>query len=347
MARIFFLMLIIIPGMLMAQQKRPAHHSDDGFVNPWPGYENHGLAQVARWMLWDRLVKGSRREDSDSVRFDAGQNDPAFLRANRDALTVTWVGHATLLLQIDGLNILTDPIWSERASPVSFAGPKRLMPPGIDFKELPEIDAVLISHNHYDHLDTETLKKLAAQNDHITFFVPLGLGAFLEDLDIQRYEELDWWQSVRLNGREFIATPTQHFSGRTLWDRDETLWCSWVVIGAKNRFYYAGDTGYFPGFKEIGQRYGPFTLAAIPIGAYRPRWFMSPVHVSPVEAVQAYLDLGARYFIPIHWGTFVLADEPLREPPRLLMETVARRKLNPENFRLLKHGETFIPGKER
>ncbi len=325
----------------MSQPQPPAHHGDNGFINPWPGYEKQGPLAVARWLLWDRLIKNSRTEESDTVHFQRVDNNPSFPRANRERLTVTWVGHATLLIQIDGMNILTDPIWSERASPLSFVGPRRLVAPGIDFEELPEIDAVLISHNHYDHLDTETIKKLAAQNDHITFFVPLGLGAFLEDLDVYRYEELDWWQSVRLNGLEFVCTPTQHFSGRTLWDRDQTLWCSWVVMGRKERIYFAGDTGYFPGFREIGRRYGPFALAAIPIGAYRPRWFMSPVHVSPVEAVDAFQDLGADYFIPMHWGTFVLADEPLREPPRLLMETVTRRGLNPDRFKLLKHGETW------
>jgi len=326
----------------MAQTEKTAHHNSEGFFNPWPGYEDRGFMDMARWMLWDRLIKGSHSEDSDSVHFEMAKNDPAFLRENRKQFSVTWIGHSTLLIQMDGLNILTDPIWSDRASPVSFAGPKRLTPPGLRFDQLPQIDAVIISHDHYDHLDTQTIRKLASQNEHITFFVPLGVGDFLKDLGVTHYEELDWWQSVNLNGMEFVCTPAQHFSGRTPWGRNQTLWCSWAVIGKAHRFYFAGDTGYFPGFKEIGKRYGPFSMAAIPIGAYRPRWFMSPVHTNPAEAVQVFLDVKAKYFIPIHWGTFDLADEPMREPLKLLEDEITKKGLNRDNFKIMQHSQTTI-----
>ncbi len=335
-----FLIIFFLKGCLIAQT--PVHHNSEGYFNPWPGYEDRGLLDVARWMLWDRLIKGSHKDDSDSVHFEMIQNDPLFLRDNRSQFSVTWVGHSTLLIQMDGLNILTDPIWSDRASPVSFAGPKRLTPPGLPFEQLPQIDAVIISHNHYDHLDKSTIVKLAKQNTHITFFVPIGVGDFLKDLGVSHHEELDWWQSVRLNGMEFVCTPSQHFSGRSLWDRNETLWCSWAVIGTEHRFYFAGDTGYFPGFKEIGERYGPFDLAAVPIGAYRPRWFMSPVHTSPTEALDVYRDVQAKYFVPIHWGTFDLADEAMTEPLEILQREVQKRGLDTTSIKILKHGQTVV-----
>jgi N-acyl-phosphatidylethanolamine-hydrolysing phospholipase D len=252
---------------------------------------------------------------------------------------VTWIGHSTLLIQINGLNILTDPIWSDRSSPFQFVGPSRHVPPGVAFEDLPPIDVVIISHNHYDHLDRLTIEQLG---NSPLYIVPLKIGEFLESLDISHYEELDWWESIKFNGTEFICTPAQHFSNRSLFDRNKTLWSSWVIRNEEKNFYYAGDTGYFPGFKEIAQKYGPFDMAAIPIGAYLPRWFMSPVHVSPEEAVQVFLDLNARVFIPIHWGTFELADEPLDQPPIALKQEIERRNLNQENFWILKHGETRI-----
>jgi L-ascorbate metabolism protein UlaG (beta-lactamase superfamily) len=314
------------------------HHTPDGFRNPYPGFESHGLKSLAKWMLWDRLIKESRKEETDTIKFEIASNNPQWLRKNNSEFSLTWVGHSTLLIQLDGLNILTDPIWSERSSPVSFAGPKRFVKPGISFIDLPKIDIVIISHNHYDHLDTKTIEQLG--NDPL-YLIPLGLASYFADLGITNYQELDWWEEIKFNNINFVCTPTQHFSGRTLFDRDKTLWCSWVIEGSQ-KIYFAGDTGYFPAFKDIGKKYGPFDLAAIPIGAYEPRWFMRSVHTDPREAVDIYEDVKAKYFIPIHWGTFQLADEPMKDPPKVLLEEARKRKLDLNLFKILKHGETFV-----
>lgn len=325
-----FNQLELTPG-----QNRPAHHTGTGFRNPFPGYESRDFGDVIRWMVIDR-IKGGKPKKPESYHFDRVENDGRWLKENRTECTVTWIGHSTLLVQMPGLNILTDPIWSDRCSPVGFAGPKRHVPPGLDFDDLPEIDVVLISHNHYDHLDKATIKKLGSAS---LYLIPLGLGNFFSDMDINNYRELDWWQSVHFNGVDFVCTPAQHFSGRSPFDRDRTLWCGWIALNEQHRFYFAGDTGYFPGFKEIGEKYGPFDFAALPIGAYLPRWFMRPVHTDPGEAIQAFLDLGAKRFVPIHWGTFDLADEPLDLPPA---ELLAEAKKQEVEIWLFRHGETRI-----
>ncbi len=223
-------------------------------------------------------------------------------------------------------------------------GPKRHVPPGIAFEDLPLIDVVIISHNHYDHLDRLTIEQLGNKP---LYFVPLGIGDFLDDLGISHYEELDWWDTITFNGVKFVCAPSQHFSNRSVFDRNKTLWASWIVVGSEQRIYFGGDTGYFPGFTEIGEKYGPFDIAAVPIGAYLPRWFMGPVHLSPQEAVDAFIDLNADKFLPIHWGTFELADERLDNPPRILKNEIARRELNPDDFWLLRHGETRIYDQEK
>jgi len=316
-----------------------AHHVHDGFRNPSPGFEEKGLTDVLKWVVWDRFINNSNSHSSDSVSFEPAENDPAALKNNKTDFTITWIGHSSLLIQIDGMNILTDPVWSERVSPVSFAGPKRVVPPGLAFEDLPVIDMVIISHDHYDHLDKDTIERLGNKSFYL---LPLGLGEFFEQLNITNYQELDWWADIRINKIRFVCVPAQHFSGRTMFDRNKTLWCGWVLESNSAKIYYAGDTGYFPGFKEIGSRLGPFDVAAIPIGAYKPRWFMSPVHLDPKEAVDVYLDVKAKYFIPIHWGTFNLSDEPLDEPPKVLLLEVENRNLDKSLFKILKHGETVV-----
>ena len=314
------------------------HHVYNGFQNPFPGFEEKGLKDLMKWMLWDRLINNSRGEDVDTVEFELAENDPEWLQNNTSEFSITWIGHSSLLIQMEGLNILTDPVLSNRASPVNFTGPKRLVRPGLEFKDLPKIDIVIISHDHYDHLDKETIQKLG--NEPL-YLVPLALAGFFDDLEINNYQELDWWDELKFNNIRFICVPAQHFSGRTLFDENRTLWCGWVLHGKLSKVYYAGDSGYFPGFKEIGNRFGPFDVAALPIGAYKPRWFMKSVHMNPVEAVDAYQDVNSKYFIPIHWGTFVLSDEPMNEPPRILLKEIQKRGLNEDLFKILKHGETF------
>jgi N-acyl-phosphatidylethanolamine-hydrolysing phospholipase D len=243
-------------------------------------------------------------------------------RAEVNGLVATWVGHSTFLLQIGGLNVLTDPMWSERASPASFVGPRRQLPPGLAFDTLPSIDAVLLSHDHYDHLDQPTVRRIASSHPGARWFVPLGVARTVRRWGPRDITELDWWQQTSFAGLHLACTPARHFSGRGLRDRNHSLWCGWCIQSTGRRVFFAGDTAMHPEFRKITERFGPFDLALIPIGAYAPRWFMRPVHMDPSEAIQAYL--ATRAVSPaghsstmgsMHWGTFKLADEPLDEPP--------------------------------
>jgi L-ascorbate metabolism protein UlaG (beta-lactamase superfamily) len=314
----------------------PAHHRERGFANTSPTY--------TRPPFWTRMrfFVGRVLETTFSPRtftFPVTPNDGASLRANTSAATVTWVGHATLLVQLDGVNVLTDPQWSERASPLSFAGPGRVTPPGLSFDALPPVHIVVISHDHYDHLDVATVRRLA-ETHRPHFLVPLGMKAWFADLGITDVDELDWWDARTVRGITFTCVPAQHFAQRSLWDMNRRLWAGWTIAGRDRRLYFAGDTGYFDGFKEIAARLGPFDLAAIPIGAYLPPVIMKQVHTDPGTALEAFTDLRARALLPIHWGTFDLADEPLDEPPRLLDRLARERGLGPERVWIFRHGET-------
>lgn len=314
----------------------PAHHRERGFANP---VVTTGRGPSA----WERLSFFVARVLASTfsprtVTLPVVANDGRALRAPAAAPTVTWIGHATLLIQLDGVNILTDPQWSSRASPVSFGGPGRVTPPGLRFEDLPPIHIVAISHDHYDHLDRATVERLAATH-RPRFLVPLGLTAWFADLGIHDVEELDWWDSRSLRGLTFTCVPARHFSGRTPWDRNRRLWSGWTITGSK-RLYFAGDTGYWDALREIGRRLGPFDVAAIPIGAYLPPKIMQPAHTSPEEALQLFQDVGGRVFVPIHWGTFDLADEPLAEPPVRLTAEAQRLGLPADRVWVLKHGET-------
>ena len=225
-------------------------------------------------------------------------------------LRATWIGHASVLLEIDGRRVFTDPIWSERCSPSTLLGPKRFHPAPVALADLPPIDAVVISHDHYDHLDMATVKALKSAH----FAVPLGVGAHLARWGIaaDHISELDWGESAQVNGLTLTATPARHYSGRNPLHGDETLWASWVIQGPQHRAFFTGDTGYFDGFKKIGAQHGPFDLALIKVGACDPTW--QEIHMCPEEAVQAGQDLGARLLLPVHWGTFNLAFHPWNEP---------------------------------
>jgi L-ascorbate metabolism protein UlaG (beta-lactamase superfamily) len=314
---------------------KPAHHREHGFANPSPGHPPPSAWTRTRFFV--RRVLASTFAPR-TARLPRVPNDGAALRANHREPTVTWVGHSTLLVQLDGVNVLTDPQWSDRASPVSWAGPRRVTSPGLRFEDLPPIHLVLISHDHYDHLDVATVRRLAAVH-RPRFLVPLGLKAWFAGLGIHDVEELDWWDERKVGPLRVTCVPAQHFSGRTLWDRNRRLWSGWVVAGSR-RLYFAGDTAYFDGFRAIGERLGPFDLAAIPIGAYLPAVIMRPSHTTPEEAVQALEDVQGRRMVPIHWGTFDLAEEPIEEPPERLQAEVRRRGLEPGRLMLLRHGET-------
>ena len=308
----------------------PFHHLPDGtFRNNHIGQINKPLADLVKW----------RRESPGHplLSFPVARPNLPLLQDPRQQ-TVTWVGHATLLLQIAGLNILTDPHFSMRASPFSFAGPLRGVPAIPDIAALPEIHAVVVSHNHYDHLDSETVRVLAERHPRAMFFCPLKLGEFLRDRGAKQVREMDWGETHERQGVRFAAEPCQHWSSRFPWDRNQTLWASWVFASAATRFLFIGDTGYSPDFAALGEKYGGFDWAAIPIGAYAPRWFMKQAHIAPDESVRIFAEVGAANAVAVHWGTFQLTDEPMDEPPRKLRE--AARVAGVRNFHVFQHGET-------
>jgi len=251
-------------------------------------------------------------------------------------MLVTFVNHSTVLLQQPGVNILTDPIWSPRCSPVSFAGPKRHRDPGVAFEDLPPLDLVLLSHNHYDHLDLPALRRLAARGrGATTFAAPLGVGGFLESRGIAPVRELDWGDSAALCGAVIHSVPAFHFSGRGLFDRNRALWCGYVLESSFGLVYFAGDTAFGRHFSWIRDRFGPPRVAFLPIGAYEPRWFMSSSHMNPDEALEAHRILGSECSIAIHHGTFQLADESIDAP------AVRLRAIAPDSFRVMANGESL------
>lgn len=320
-----------------AQPAVPAHHTKNGFRNPSPYFEDtHGLG----FTLW--VIKKLSRmfTPAERVTVPSIPNDGAQFRAGHHHDTVTWIGHATVLVQMDGKAILTDPVWSRRAGPFARIGAPRISAPGVRLEDLPPIDCVLISHNHYDHLDVHAIEHLA-RNTLTEFFVPLGLESWMRDRGAVHVHELDWWAHTRVHGLNISCTPAQHFSGRGLTDRNATLWAGWSVEGRTRKLFFGGDSGYGPKlFKEIGVQLGPFDLALLPIGAYAPRHLMRPVHMDPAEAVQASLDLQARAVLGMHWGTFSLTDEKADDPPKRLEEAVRARNLPHEMYWTFMLGET-------
>jgi len=256
----------------------------------------------------------------------------------KDELHVTWIGHATALVQMEGVNFLTDPVWCERASPFSFAGPKRYRQTPLPLSELPPISFVVVSHDHYDHLDHSTV---VALGNKTKWYVPKGLKAWFNKNGVSNVEELGWWEKARFNEDiEVVCTPAQHWSKRNLLGRRKTLWGSWSIIGKQKRVFFSGDTGYCSVFKAIGRHYGPFDLSLIAIGAYCPRDFMRPQHVDPFEAVAMHRELRSKCSVGIHWGTFILTTEPEDEPPKKLLEALNKEGLDPSQFIVTNIGET-------
>lgn len=312
---------------------KPKHHTRRGFRNNY-SHERRDLGDFLKF-LW-----GWRRQPFEKVAFPMATPDAGFLAANRTRPALTWIGHATFLVQVGGLNVLTDPHFTARASPLRWAGPERLAPPGLALRDLPAPDVVLISHNHYDHLDEGSVRWLARHHPRAVFVVPLGLRRWLQRRHAANVIELDWWQKHDGHGFGVTAVPAQHFSGRAHNDRNATLWCGFVLEAAGKKVYFAGDTGYSKDFTDIGARLGPVDLALLPIGAYAPRWFMKAMHVNPEEAVRIHQDVGARQSVAMHWGTFRLTEEPLDEPPQALAEALKAARIPPDKFWVLQHGET-------
>ncbi len=265
--------------------------------------------------------------------------------------TVTWINHSTALVKIDGFHLLTDPVWSKRCSPVSFAGPKRRHSPGIEFSVLPQIDLVLISHDHYDHLDKPTVEALHKRFPKILWLVPAGVKEWFKKRGIENVIELGWWEETEIDFPQFklraTGVPAQHFSGRSAVGINPTLWLGWVIEfvrqkGENKRLYFVGDTGYNPyDFKAIGARWKAVDLSLIPIGSYSPRKFMKSVHVEPEDAVRIHADVHSKLSIGIHWKTFNLSDEPMQQPPYDLFCALEKQKIDPKTFVALEPGHAI------
>lgn len=256
-----------------------------------------------------------------------------------DEVIVTFIGHASFLVQAPGANLLIDPVFSERASPLSSAGPRRVRAPGVRFEDLPPISLVLLSHNHYDHCDVSTLRLLELRF-HPAAITPLGNGRLLRSTGFRTVEELDWWEAAHDSPLPVTLTPAQHFSARNLFDRNRALWGGFLIEAGGRRILYAGDSGYGPHFRALGARLGPIDLALLPIGAYEPRWFMKDIHMNPAEAVRAHLDLGARRSLAMHFGTFQLTPEGIDEPARDLARALRETGVAADRFISLEVGES-------
>lgn len=314
------------------------HHRPDGFRNPDGVLSTQ--PDVLRWQRERRAAGVPRPPAQGYAAFAQAWRVQAEFGGDTGAPRFWWLGHATVLLRIAGVYVITDPHLTARASPLSFIGPRRLVPAPATVDELPAVDVALISHNHYDHLDRGTLKALLRRNPDMTCCVPLGLGAWLRRRGVRRVLEMDWWDKRDLGELEIHCVPAQHWSSRFLLDRNHSLWSGWVLRHKGLSFYFAGDTGYTPALKEISERLGPPTLAALPIGAYEPRWFMGPQHVDPPEAVELHRQLGIRRSLAIHWGTFELADDSLDAPVPALRRALQAADLGPEDFLVIRQGES-------
>jgi len=295
---------------------------------------------ISPWSVLKWQFTRDRHPWPDSVAVSTVRPDTSVASGIR----ATWVGHATVHVQTPGTNLLTDPVWSRRVGPWSWTGPARYAKPGVEFADLPVIDAVLVSHDHYDHLDLPTLRRLARERAHLGI-APLGTAELLKKAGFEKVVALDWWQSTVLpSGDTVTLVPAVHHGLRWPWDRNTRLWGGYVVSTRAGRIYFAGDTGDGPQFDEIGKRFGSFELAVLPIGAYLPRWFMHPQHIGPDEAIAAARRLNAKTSMAIHWGTFRLADDGYREAPDSLLATLARDPKAPD-FRVVEiGGAVAVPG---
>jgi L-ascorbate metabolism protein UlaG (beta-lactamase superfamily) len=294
-------------------------------------------------VTWRWITKRNRvLEPTQTLKFKSDATFHSPLSDN--GLRIVWIGHSTLLIEIDGKRFLTDPVWSKRATPVRPFGPVRFFDPPIALEDIPKIDGIIISHDHFDHLDCATIQKLGKTG--VTFYAPLGVGQHLEAWGISndRIKEMDWWDKAFVGkGHSLVATPARHFSGRSLFRRNRTLWCSWVIKGSTHRVFFGGDGGMWPGFKAIGDKYGPFDISFVQIGAYNSDW--KNIHMFPEEAVQAHLDLKGNVLVPIHWGTFNLAFHTWTEPVERLLTSAKENNIRlslPEPGQSIKFPETSI-----
>ncbi len=330
------------PNIYTQQTERVSDHFNGAryFNPPVPQVlppQGESAKRGPSWWVWNWMLRTDWPEWPK--RTDVVPGPPPVTRAPEGALYVTPVGHATFLVQMDGVNILTDPMWSERCSPVSWVGPKRYSKPGIRLEDLPPIDVVLVSHNHYDHLDLPTLERLAGRGVPYAI-VPLGTHRLMQSTGIPMVDELDWWQSVPLSSKVTVTlVPARHFSGRALWDQNRTLWGGFVISGPSGNVYYSGDTGYGPHFREIARRFSPIRAALLPIAPFRPPkdrastpGYRPVVHMGPVEAVEAHMDLGTPLSIAAHFQVFRLGIEGFDDAAHVLAASLKEHGLKPDAF---------------
>ena len=334
---IFFTVGIIsMSNKLLAKEVFSKEIFKDGIF--YNNYIDHKMTTFKQFWKWRKESK-----KPEPMSFPLAKNDPTFLQENRSQKTLTWIGHASFLIQIDGINILTDPHLTKRASPVVFAGPSRTTPPGLDINDLPEIDVIVISHNHYDHLDYQTILNITRKQitNQPLILVPLKLKKLVESFGARNVKELGWWDTTNFKNLNIHAVPVQHWSNRSF-NTNKTLWCGWVFENKNFKCIFVGDTGYSKDFVAIQQRFGHMDLSLIPIGAYAPRWFMKYHHCNVDEAIQIHKDLKSKKSIAMHWGTFQLTDEPMDEPIKLLKKLAPEKNLLSNEFVAMTHGESKI-----
>ena len=353
----------------IAENADRSHHTGKWwggrFTNPWKDtwedrHLGHGLKLLYTAIREKRTLKpklvhhrNPTREQIEKifpllpVEQQAIQNPPV------DGVQATWLGHSTFLVQMEGLNFLTDPIFEETCSPLPSVIPARVVKPALTATstDLPTIDAVVISHNHYDHLCEKSVLQLYKRfGDNLTWFVPLGLKAWFKNRKIKSVVEMDWMEEHTFKSEKatisLVFTPAQHWSMRSIFNRNDSLWGGWAIVSPKSKFWFAGDTGYSTVFKSIGDKLGPFDLSAIPIGAYSPRWFMKPQHINPEEAVVVHKEVSSRYSVAMHFATFLLTDEALDEPVRRLKAAIKQLGMREDEFVAIKHGGTISVTKE-
>ncbi len=335
----YLFILIFMGGQLMADDNRiqnSPNFKDGKFFNAKPVVEAPFFTMLSEW------IKGA---ENTIPKIDLPVNKlfpKHFTTPPQTGLRITWLGHSSFIIELENLRILVDPVWGEKVSPVSFYGPERFFPPLISIADLPKIDLVLISHNHYDHLDEFTIKALLKKDKDIKYILPLGVGSTLRDWGVnpKQIQELDWWENFRYQRITITSTPARHFSGRSVFftDRDKTLWMGFAIAGSTQKVYYSGDTGMFDGFKKIGERLGPFDVSLFEIGAYNKMW--SDVHLGPEQAIKAFKMIRGGIFIPVHWALFDLALHSWTEPVERLIKEA---KLKKADIFIPKPGESMEP----
>ena len=329
--------LFAISNQLISKQiSQKSNYKEGIFKNNYLPFNKKTSKDFWKWR------KERKEINIEPISFPIVKNDLNFLQTNRTENTLTFIGHASFLIQINGLNILTDPHFTKRASPLSFAGPSRTTPPGIQLKDLPEIDVILISHNHYDHLDKLSIKGiLKSQKNQPMIFTPLKLNKLLEKWGAKNVLGMNWWEDRMFKNLKFHSVPVQHWSKRSFTDTNKTLWCGWVIEKEDFRVFFCGDTGYSKDFADIQNKFKSMDLSLLPIGAYEPRWFMKDHHCNVDEAIQIHQDLKSKRSIGMHWGTFILTDEPMKEPLEKLKKLTREKNIPTEEFVAIPHGTTI------